>query len=62
MREWWLTIYHNAAVLPMGHSVQLDCDPTPWLGEPCGRTGSLITYYIDDIVIVLSDGKLTTPT
>lgn len=55
----YLTIYHNAAVQPKGPSIKLDVDPSPWLGEPYAVTGGITTWYVGEIVIVLSVRNLT---
>ncbi len=55
----WLTIYSNDKVIPASPSVDVgDEDPTPYLGGNFSKAGSLTSWYIDDVVIVLSDGKM----
>jgi hypothetical protein len=55
----WLTLYNDSRCAPIGQSVELDTDPRQWLGEPHSRTGSLSTWYVGAIVIVLSSQELT---
>ena len=43
----------------MSESVELETDPSTWLGEPTCRAGGIVSWYIGNIVIVLSSRSLT---
>ncbi len=58
----WMTLYNDSKGIPVSDSVQLDVDPGQWLGEPNCRVGSIASWFVDGIVIVLSDTELTTST
>lgn len=58
----WITIYNDSSCKPIGRSIQLDTSPETYLGEPTCKTGTITSWYEGNIVIVLSDGDLTTPT
>lgn len=55
----FITVYNNSACVPIANSVQLDVDPSHWLGEPDCKVGSTINWYVGLFVIVLSTGELT---
>lgn len=58
----FITVYNDSRCKPIGGSVELDVDPSRWLGEPDCKAGSIISWSVGPIVIVLSTGELTTPT
>ena len=55
-----LTIFHNAAVLPVGESVECDSDPSVYFGKPDSVAGSIKMWNCGDLRIVVSRDKLTT--
>jgi hypothetical protein len=60
MTHHHLTIFHNGAVLPVGESVEMDSDPSVFLGSPDIEAGSIKMYNCGQLRIIVSRGKLTT--
>lgn len=58
----YLTIFHNAAVLPVGESVPCESDPSVYLGTPDSEAGSIKMWNIEHLRIVVSRNVLTTAT
>lgn len=59
MTSHHLTIFHNGAVLPVGESVQLDADPSGFMGTPDIEAGSIKMWNCGEFRIVVSIGVLT---
>lgn len=59
---YYLTIFHNAAVLPVGESVLCDSDPSVYLGTPDSEAGSIKMWNVEHLRIVVSRNVLTTAT
>jgi len=60
MTHHHLTIFHNGAVLPVGESVEMDSDPSVFLGVPDIEAGSIKIYNCGQLRIIVSIGVLTT--
>lgn len=59
---YYLTIFHNGAVLPVGESVLCDSDPRVYLGTPDSEAGSIKMWNVEHLRIVVSRNVLTTAT
>ena len=57
-----LTIFHNAAILPVGESVLCESDPSVYLGTPDSEAGSIKMWNVEHLRIVVSRGVLTAAT
>lgn len=57
-----LTIFHNAAVLPVVESVLCGSDPSVYLGAPDSEAGSIKMWNAEHLRIVVSRNVLTTAT
>lgn len=57
-----LTIFHNAAILPVGESVLCESDPSAYLGTPDSEAGSIKMWDVEHLRIVVSRGVLTAAT
>ena len=55
----YITIFDNGKTLPVGESERVECDPTPYMGEPSYRVGSMSIWRVGDLRVILSRNVLT---
>ena len=60
MTSHHLTIFHSDKVLPVSESVEMDGDPSVFLGAPDIEVGSIKMYNCGQLRIIVSEGVLTT--